>query len=186
MRMNTTNIPSNEYEELIRDSEKVRILTQVMQDRVDPGEYWMSVILGIQKEVEIKNVVRKGEKPVVQQCYHYVDLKKFIDEIVSKYPNDKIAILTKTEKEATILKKIVPNFKLIKDDADDELLTSKYTITTIYISKGLEFDRVIVTNVDQDNYKTLLDRNNLYVACTRPLHALYITYQNKPSKFLPV
>ncbi len=141
-------------------------------------------IIGDNKE--IKNVVRKGEKPVVQQCYHYVDLKKFIDEIVSKYPNDKIAILTKTEKEATILKKIVPNFKLIKDDADDELLTSKYTITTIYISKGLEFDRVIVTNVDQDNYKTLLDRNNLYVACTRPLHALYITYQDKPSKFLPV
>lgn len=58
MRMNTTNIPSNEYEELIRDSEKVRILTQVMQDGVDPGEYWMSVILGIQKEVEIKNVVK--------------------------------------------------------------------------------------------------------------------------------
>ena len=54
MKINTTNIYSNEYEELIRDSEKVRILTQVVQDGGDPGEYWLSVILGTQREEEIK------------------------------------------------------------------------------------------------------------------------------------
>lgn len=58
MENNTVTIPEREYESLIRDSEKVRILTQVTQDGVDPGEYWLSVILGIQKEVEIKNGIK--------------------------------------------------------------------------------------------------------------------------------
>lgn len=58
MENNIVTIPEREYESLIRDSEKVRILTQAMQDGVDPGEYWLSVILGIQKEVEIKNGIK--------------------------------------------------------------------------------------------------------------------------------
>lgn len=50
MRMNTTNIPSNEYEELIRDSEKVRILTQAIKDDLLPGESWIRCVLGMQQE----------------------------------------------------------------------------------------------------------------------------------------
>lgn len=48
MENNTVTIPEREYESLIRDSEKVRILTQAVLDGVDPG-YWLSVILGVQQ-----------------------------------------------------------------------------------------------------------------------------------------
>lgn len=48
MENNTVTIPTREYESLIRDSEKVRILTQAALDGVDPG-YWLSVILGVQQ-----------------------------------------------------------------------------------------------------------------------------------------
>lgn len=54
MENNSVTIPEREYESLIRESEKVRILTQAMQDGMDPGEYWLNVILGTQKEEEIK------------------------------------------------------------------------------------------------------------------------------------
>ena len=45
---NIVTIPEREYESLIRDSEKVRILTQAVLDGVDPG-YWLGVILGVQQ-----------------------------------------------------------------------------------------------------------------------------------------
>ena len=48
MENNTVIIPEREYESLIRDSEKVRILTQAALDGVDPG-YWLGVILGVQQ-----------------------------------------------------------------------------------------------------------------------------------------
>ena len=49
MENNTVIIPEREYESLIRDSEKVRILTQAMQDDMLPGEGWIRCILGMQQ-----------------------------------------------------------------------------------------------------------------------------------------
>ena len=50
MENNSVTIPEREYESLIRDSEKVRILTQAMQDDLLPGEAWIRCILGMQQE----------------------------------------------------------------------------------------------------------------------------------------
>ena len=52
MKTDTTTVSSNQYEELVRDSEKVRILTQAMQDDLLPGEAWIRCILGMQQEEE--------------------------------------------------------------------------------------------------------------------------------------
>lgn len=60
MENNTVTIPEREYESLIRDSEKVRILTQAALDGVDPG-YWPSVILGVQQS-EPETVSLEEEK----------------------------------------------------------------------------------------------------------------------------
>lgn len=50
MDNNTVTIPAREYEQLARDSEKVRILTQMVLDGVDMGDYFFKAILGIQEE----------------------------------------------------------------------------------------------------------------------------------------
>lgn len=50
MENNIVTIPEREYESLIRDSEKARILTQAMQDDLLPGEAWIRCILGMQQE----------------------------------------------------------------------------------------------------------------------------------------
>lgn len=68
MENNTVTIPEREYESLIRDSEKVRILTQAVLDGVDPG-YWLSVILGVQQsEPEIVSLEeeKQSEAPPPQ------------------------------------------------------------------------------------------------------------------------
>lgn len=65
MENNTVTIPEREYESLIRDSEKVRILTQAVLDDVDPG-YWLQVILGVQRPVsEIMETEKEKQSETV-------------------------------------------------------------------------------------------------------------------------
>lgn len=48
MENNTVTIPAREHEQLARDSEKVRILTQLILDRADITIYTIKAILGVQ------------------------------------------------------------------------------------------------------------------------------------------
>ena len=87
-----------------------------------------------------------------------------------------IAIITKTNIQALDLSKKFENkninINLIDDNVDK--YDNEVCIISIYNSKGLEFDGVIVYNVD-DSYSSELDRNLLYIACTRALHKLTLT-----------
>ena len=57
-------------------------------------------------------------------------------------------------------------------------------ITTAYLAKGLEFDRVAVPDVTASNYSTIIDRHMLYVACTRAMHRLTLSCAGEHSPFL--
>jgi DNA helicase II / ATP-dependent DNA helicase PcrA len=48
----------------------------------------------------------------------------------------------------------------------------------------LEFDRIFAPEVTDKEYHTDMDRNLLYVACTRAMHQLTLTCTGKPSAFL--
>ncbi len=130
------------------------------------------------------NLVRHGEKPIVKKC-NKVELKEYVKEIVEKHKDSKIAVIVKTDKEAKKYAEILNDFTLITNENDTQLLTKNLIITTIYLSKGLEYDYVILPNLDSDIYKTTLDRQNLYVATTRALHGLYGFYEKEVSKYVP-
>ena len=130
------------------------------------------------------NLVRHGEKPVVKRC-DISQLFEHVDNIVKKHPNSKIAVIVKTDKEAKKYAEILKNFTLISNENDTQLLTENLLITTIYLSKGLEYDHVILPNLNADVYCSELDRQNLYVATTRALHGLYGFYDKAISKFVP-
>lgn len=53
-----------------------------------------------------------------------------------------------------------------------------------YMSKGLEFDVVLVPGASSDNYSSGLDRRLLYIAGTRALHRLAIYYTGEKSPFI--
>ena len=73
------------------------------------------------------------------------------------------------------------NIKLLNID-DTEIIKGTVVIPS-YVSKGLEFDVVLVFNVSKNNYNSEFDRNLLYVACTRALHQLVIYYTGEKSDF---
>lgn len=95
-----------------------------------------------------------------------------IKELTNKYKS--IAIITKTEDETnTLYNKLKDNFNITKITSSSDTFKRDFVILPSYISKGLEFDAVIIyidkNNNYQDNEKYLF-----YVACTRCQHQLII------------
>ena len=120
-----------------------------------------------------------------QQVTKCDDVSAFVLEAVKNVENEKyrnIGILCKDTKRAKDLYRAIGRKKGIS------LLTSKKreraVISPIWLSKGLEFDYVIVVDADSETYYTYNDRNLLYVACTRAMHKLELIYSGEKTRLI--
>lgn len=107
----------------------------------------------------------KAKNDLLKTIYKYVRSSK-------KYKT--IAIITKTNKQAVAifekLKKHIPELALIGDNK--EVLSNGVNVISAFNSKGLEFDYVIVPQVNPKNYSREYDINLLFIACSRAMHKL--------------
>lgn len=100
-----------------------------------------------------------------------------------------IAVIGRTEEQCAELHRALAELGL-----DPELITpeqSSYrgglSVMPVYLTKGLEFDAVIIAGADAEAYRaTLRDAKLLYVACTRALHELVVLYAGGPSPLVPL
>ena len=142
----------------------------------------------IEQSSQIKSFNRNGDSPKV---YIADNSEIFIDEIVKeiKLCQEKgfqsICLICKTEKNSTYL------FNKIKHKLDIQLIKNGSVsdlqgvfILTVYMSKGLEFDTVLICDADSQNYHDEDDKNLLYVACTRALHKLSLFCENEVSPLI--
>ena len=58
------------------------------------------------------------------------------------------------------------------------------SVASVRMSKGLEFDAVIVADADARHYAQETDRGILYVACTRAMHQLWLIHTGEKSPLL--
>ena len=142
----------------------------------------------IEKSSQIKSFNRNGDSPKV---YIADNSEIFIDEIVKeiKLCQEKgfqsICLICKTEKNSIYL------FNKIKHKLDIQLIKNGSVsdlqgvfILPVYMSKGLEFDAVLICGADSQNYHDEDDKNLLYVACTRALHKLSLFCENEVSPLI--
>ena len=119
------------------------------------------------------NCVARHGKPV--QILTQSDLNIQINQIVDDCKQyGSIAILTKDKKEAKTLYQIVSEIDDVSLNVDYESELNRVCIMPSYMAKGLEFDVVIIPNANDNNYASYLEKNLLYVSCTRALHELYL------------
>jgi DNA helicase-2/ATP-dependent DNA helicase PcrA len=130
---------------------------------------------------------RHGEVPAVLKFTNSIEeineLRRAIDNFnASTYQS--MGVICKTEKQAQSLYEQLkaPDIHLIVSDSTT--FTSGVIVTTAHLSKGLEFDEVIVPFASAHNYNTDVDRSMLYIACTRAMHRLTLTYVNEKSPFI--
>lgn len=142
----------------------------------------------IEQSSQIKSFNRNGDSPKV---YIADNSEIFIDEIVKeiKLCQEKgfqsICLICKTEKNSTY------QFNKIKHKLDIQLIKNGSVsdlqgvfILPVYMSKGLEFDTVLICDADSQNYHDEDDKNLLYVACTRALHKLSLFCENEVSPLI--
>lgn len=142
----------------------------------------------IEQSSQIKSFNRNGDSPKV---YIADNSEIFIDEIVKeiKLCQEKgfqsICLICKTVKNSTYL------FNKIKHKLDIQLIKNGSVsdlqgvfILPVYMSKGLEFDTVLICDADSQNYHDEDDKNLLYVACTRALHKLSLFCENEVSPLI--
>ena len=142
----------------------------------------------IEKSSQIKSFNRNGDSPKV---YIADNSEIFIDEIVKEINLcqekgfQSICLICKTEKNSIYL------FNKIKHKLDIQLIKNGSAsdlqgvfILPVYMSKGLEFDTVLICDADSQNYHDEDDKNLLYVACTRALHKLSLFCENEVSPLI--
>lgn len=142
----------------------------------------------LEQSTEIKSFNRKGDEPLL---YAAKDQTSYHDLIVSEVNSclemgyQSIGLICKTEKSARFL------FECLKDKADVQLINSESTtdlqgvfIIPVYMSKGLEFDAVLICDADAETYHSQDDKKLLYIACTRALHRLNLFCKGNTSPLL--
>lgn len=142
-------------------------------------EKMKSIISTIQRE---QNIIIRNERAKT------LIILDFLSQQINRFEagkNASLGIVTKTNTDAKNL------FELLSQRHKVNLLTTDSTqfsngisITSIQMAKGLEFDEVIVPNVSNTQYDADYDRNLLYIACTRAMHKLTLSYTGQPSRFL--
>ena len=142
----------------------------------------------IEHSIEIKSFNRKGDEPKIFAADNQLSLNDMIISEV-KFCQEKgyqsIGLICKTEKNALSL------FECLKDRLDVTLIKNESAadlqgvfIIPVYMSKGLEFDAVLICDTDITNYYSEDDKKLLYIGCTRALHRLNLFSKGEVSPLL--
>ena len=129
----------------------------------------LNFVSAIRKQNNIP-VLKRAEKEI------HVQLSDEINRLTKTYKS--IAIITKTDKEADkiykMLNKEIKDINVLKAESQD--FNRDLVIVPSYVSKGLEFDAVILYT-EKDNPYTEKEKYLYYVVCTRAQHELIIYNQ---------
>ena len=126
----------------------------------------------------VSAIRRNNNKPVIKRN-NITNLKeqliKDINDLKKEYKS--IAIITKTDEETNYLYDLINNdIDITKINQKSEEIVRDLVILPSYISKGLEYDAVIIYT-DINNYYTNDEKYLFYVAFTRSQHQLIVYNQ---------
>jgi DNA helicase-2/ATP-dependent DNA helicase PcrA len=143
----------------------------------------------ISSNPDILALERHGPEPAVlgftSNAEEVLEIKGLISAFKNS-PQQSMGIICKTQPQAAFLFKELKASGAQLLTADSSSFAEGITIMTVHLAKGLEFDEVIVPFASAANYRTAMDRSMLYIACTRAMHLLTLTYSNAAAGFLQV
>lgn len=134
-------------------------------------------------------IARRGRPPQVIPCADQQDQEAQILTLIEQHGHSdhrSLGIICKTVAQARTLYLDLSEagVELTLLDYDSTAFARGVVITSAHISKGLEFDVVIVPHVNNANYANDMDKAMLYIACTRAMHELHLTHDGQLSRFL--
>ena len=137
------------------------------------------------------NPVIRSSGPIIKTNIEKDKEALYIVNRVKEYQRQgfkSIAIVYKDQTNMMELNRLLKKEKIESEIIykDQEKYNGGVCILTSYLSKGLEFDVVIIADADDSIYlsNNILDMKLLYVAMTRALHKLELIYNNNICKYL--
>ena len=172
-------------EAVLKDLEVGDKKTIIVYNKVDrleldiyPKNQKDKVYISAKKGINMDKLLKLIEEALMEDTYEVKLLLPYergdiFSRIKDKYKT--IAIITKEQNEANII------YEELKKYIDISLINSSnfcyngsVSVLPSYLSKGLEFDAVIINGKNSFNVDNVLDMKLLYVSKTRALHKLFI------------
>ncbi|RPD47680.1 helicase [Hymenobacter sediminis] len=130
---------------------------------------------------------RHGQQPTITRFNSPQEELQAIEQLITAFKssgNHSLGIICKTQRQAERAYEALqaPGVHLLTEESTT--FKEGIIITTAHLAKGLEFDGVIVPFASARTYKTEVDKSMLYVACTRAMHQLTLTYSGELTSFL--
>lgn len=138
---------------------------------------------------ELEPIERHGDIPQLTVCQDKVEQIGKIKEVLDEFGKGEYLTMGVIVKTSSAAKEL---YELLSADYNVHLLTpasesftSGITVTSVRIAKGLEFDQVLIVDVDNNTYRSEYDASLLYVAATRALHHLTLMCVGSPAELVP-
>lgn len=180
-------------EKVFKNHAKILELSKSYRTTMEIMDKGNDVISSINDKINVKlaePVIRKGNPVSISKKENLTqtvnDIIERLEELLQT-DNKNIAVITKTLQEAKELSK-----KINKTGLEANLLSDKETeykggisVIPSYLTKGLEFDSVIITDANENEYgNNELDAKLLYIAITRAMHTLDIYHTGELTPLL--
>ncbi|PEC22142.1 HelD family protein [Bacillus cereus] len=132
-------------------------------------------------------VFRSGEEvKVIHAEDQFTEVLKTLQHLQNEDVKT-IAVIGRTDEECRQMYEKLTNAGLTVNviEADQSKYEGGISVVPVYLAKGLEFDAVLLIDVDEEHYKnTKHDAKLLYVGCTRSLHDLWIFHGGEVSPLI--
>lgn len=137
---------------------------------------------------EIEPVERHGEVPQMIQEENALQEINRIRALIKAFEEKSyttLGIICRSKKQAEgLYRELVETCKINLIDSNTKNFSNGVSLTSIQMAKGLEFDEVIIPCVSAEYYHSEHDKSLLYIACTRAMHKLTLTYEGQRSELL--
>jgi DNA helicase-2/ATP-dependent DNA helicase PcrA len=150
-------------------------------------------VLGSSAPTEPVQTTRTGAPVELFRCGGRGEAMTFLadalKDLMRREPNASVAVLTRDIKQAdeayeALARTDLEGLRLVCDQ--DFSFGPGIELTDVSQTKGLEFDYVILLNVDRHSYPdTTTSRHILHVGATRAIHQLWLITWGAPSPLLP-
>lgn len=143
----------------------------------------------ISRNPNIIPMERHGSAPVVTEFENNDEELGAIKSLLERFKvsgHQSLGIISKTQEQAEFLYAELRPYNVNLLTPESTSFKDGIVITTAHLAKGLEFDEVIIPFASARNYHTDVDRSMLYIACTRAMHELTLTYSREKTAFVIV
>lgn len=174
------------------EKDKFYMLSKSYRNTVEISDYASNVLSKCSFQTyPIDPVVRHGDEINVKEFANKDDI---IDAMLKQIEysrnegNSTIAVICRNNEEAEIVgEELSKHIQVdsMKDNVKEMKFSNGVMVLPIHLTKGLEFDSVILYNPTKESYPlTDADAKLMYVAITRALHELSVFYVGELSELL--